>query len=90
MPAATHSLLKALWRAPLISPGKFLPTFLISHFQGVNITVALHGIYISHMSHDGYQYLSCELLINVYLSTGEVLYVARIPTAAALGVMWSF
>jgi len=39
------------------------------------------------MSHDGYQHLSYELLIDVYLITGEVLYVARMPTAAALGVM---
>jgi len=51
MPAVTHLLLlKALWRAPLISPGKFLSTFLLSHFQGVNITLALHGIYVkSHV-----------------------------------------
>ena len=91
MSAATHSLLlKALWRASLISPGKFLSTFLLSHFQGVKVTLALHDIYESQMSHNGYKYLTCELLINVYLSTGEVLYVARMPTATFLGVMWSF
>jgi len=91
MPAAKPSLLlKALWCASLISPGKFLSKSLLSHFQGVNITLVLHGKYKSHMSHNGYQYLSCELLINVYLSIGEVLYVVRMPTATVLGVMWSF
>jgi len=42
------------------------------------------------MSHNGYQNLSGELLINVYLSTGEVPYVASMPTATVLDVMWSF